>query len=458
MQPKQDNYYVHNYLERQLIRVTPHEHSGQLDGQARQQYEDAFRKGEVNVLVCTPTLELGVDIGDLPTVMMRNIPPSPANYAQRSGRAGRAEQIALITAFAQHRGHDSYYYDKPADMIRGVVRAPVFGFDNQRIIRRHLHALILEKLTAQLPPLLGQVVDDNDQLVGIQPLIAELRQRRGTVQIAVADAFARDTHAGGLPWLNSDYVGSVIDAFPTALERAFRSWLIERRSVLQALDEIPARRPTLEQQRRRQVLDLLLYKLESDPLRAYPLSYLARQGFLPAYAFVGDQFRMVPLGESRDPLLRGQDMGITEFAPGNLVYCDGNIYSIIGLDFQRSDAPESDTQYSICPRCGFATLSQTAQYCESCEQELIRYSCLEARSFLGVMTRTISAAEESRTREGYAVHEYLINEGASGERRIGPAGFDLTYHRSTSGRLGAAPSQELLRHRAPIPPCISPRN
>src|SRR6266851_4990674 len=86
---------------------------------------------------------------------------SPANYAQRSGRAGRAERIALIGAFAQNRGHDSYYYDKPADMIRGVVRAPVFGFDNQRIIRRHLHALILEKLTAQLPPLLGQVVDDN---------------------------------------------------------------------------------------------------------------------------------------------------------------------------------------------------------------------------------------------------------------------------------------------------------
>jgi hypothetical protein len=432
LQPKQDNYYVHSYLERQLITVTPHEHSGQLDGQARQQYEDAFRKGEVNVLVCTPTLELGVDIGDLPTVMMRNIPPSPANYAQRSGRAGRAERIALITAFAQHRGHDSYYYDKPIDMIRGVVSAPVFGFDNQRIIRRHLHALILENLTAQLPSLLGQVVDDNDRLVGVQPLIDELKGRRSAIQMAVAHAFARDTHAGGLPWLNSDYVGSVIDAFPTALERAFRPWLIERGSVLQALDEIPTRRPTLEQQKRRQVLDLLLFKLESDPLRAYPLSYLARQGFLPAYAFVGDQFRMVPLGESRDPLMRGQDMGIIEFAPGNLVYCDGNIYAIMGLDVQRSAAPESDTQYSVCPRCGYATLNQTAHYCEVCEQELIRFSYLEARSFLGKVTRSISAAEESRASEGYIVQEYLINEGASGERRIGPAGFDLTYHRNTT--------------------------
>jgi len=431
-QPKQDNYYVHNYLERQLIQVTPHEHSGQLDGQSRQRYEDAFRSGEVNVLVCTPTLELGVDIGDLPTVMMRNIPPSPANYAQRSGRAGRAERIALITAFAQHRGHDSYYYDRPADMIRGVVRAPIFGFDNQRIIRRHLHALILEKLTAQFPPVLGQVVDDNDRLIGIQPLINELTQRRSAIQRAVADAFARDTHAGGLPWLTSDYVGSVIDAFPAALSRAFNPWIIERQSVLHALDEMPTRRATLEQQKRRQVLELLLYKLESDPLRAYPLSYLARQGFLPAYAFVGDQFRMIPFGESRDPLMRSQDVGIVEFAPGNLVYCDGNVYSIIGLDVQRSDAPESDTQYGICQRCGYATLSQTAQYCESCERELERYSFLEARSFLGVVTRTISAAEESRAREGYAVQEYLVNQGASGERRIGPAGFDLTYHRNTT--------------------------
>lgn len=432
LRPKQDNYYVHSYLERQLIRLATHEHSGQLDGKTREQYEEAFRKGSVNVLVCTPTMELGVDIGDLPTVMMRNIPPGPANYAQRSGRAGRAERIALIAAFAQNRGHDSYYYDKPAEMIRGVVRAPVFGFDNQRIIQRHVHALILEKLRAQFPNILGKIVDDEDRLIGIEPLVAELKQRHNVIQSAVSDAFARDLRSGGLPWLTNSFVGRVIDAFPTALERAFRPWLIERRSIIDALDEIPTRRPSLEQKKRREMLEILLYKLEEDHLRAYTLSYLARQGFLPAYVFVGDQVRMIPLGEVRDPLQRSQDTGITEFAPGNLVYCDSNVYSIIGLDFQRSDTPERDTQYRLCPRCGWVTLIPTALHCEECQHELQPYSYIEARSFLGSHTRGISAAEEARASEGYDVQEYLLNEGSMGERRIGPAGFDLAYHRNTT--------------------------
>lgn len=432
LRSRQDNYYVHSYLERQVISLTPHEHSGQLDGKTREQYEEEFRQGTANVLVCTPTMELGVDIGDLPMVMMRNIPPGPANYAQRSGRAGRTERIALIAAFAQHRGHDSYYYDDPTEMIRGVVRAPVFGFDNQRIIRRHLHALILEKLNEQFPSTMGKIVDDEDQLVGIRPLIDELKQRRGVIQSAVARAFARDTHSGGLPWLTSDYVGSIIDAFPASLERAFRPWLIERKSIIQAINDLPRLRLNQEQLKRQQTLNIILYKLEEDPLRAYPLSYLSRQGFLPAYAFVGDQVRMIPWGETRDPLQRNQDVALSEFAPGNLVYCDGNVYSIIGLDFQRSNAPERDTTYRICRRCGMITLSPTAQHCENCELELEAYAFLEAHSFIGSKSRAISAAEEARASEGYDTHEYLLEEVGAGEQRIGPAGFDLTYHRNTT--------------------------
>ncbi len=75
---------------------------------------------------------------------------------------------------------------------------------------------------------------------------------------------------------------------------------------------------------------------------------------------------MIPIGETRDPLQRNQDLGITEFAPGNLVYCDCNVYSIIGLDFQRSEAPDKDNQYRLCQNCGNVTLEPTALHCEQC--------------------------------------------------------------------------------------------
>jgi hypothetical protein len=78
------------------------------------------------------------------------------------------------------------------------------------------------------------------------------------------------------------------------------------------------------------------------------------------------------------------------------------------------------------------TFNPVAQYCESCDMELEAYAYLEARSFLGSKTRSISAAEEARAGEGYETHEYLLEEAGRGERRVGPAGFDLTYHRNTT--------------------------
>jgi ATP-dependent helicase YprA (DUF1998 family) len=103
-----------------------HEHSAQLSGTRCIEIERSFKNGQSDVLVCTPTMEMGVDIGDLPSVFMRNVPPGPANYAQRSGRAGRKERIALINAFALARAHDTYFFERPMDMISGEIEPPDF--------------------------------------------------------------------------------------------------------------------------------------------------------------------------------------------------------------------------------------------------------------------------------------------------------------------------------------------
>src|SRR2546426_7605414 len=94
-------------------------------GQDREEREDRFRSGDLPLLFCSPTMELGVDISQLNVVNLRNVPPTPANYAQRSGRAGRGGQPALVYTYCAGRSpHDQYYFRQPEDMVAGSVVAP----------------------------------------------------------------------------------------------------------------------------------------------------------------------------------------------------------------------------------------------------------------------------------------------------------------------------------------------
>ena len=95
--------------------ILPAEHSGQVPLETREAIEDRFKDGDLNVLVCTMTLELGVDLGQLLSVILRNVPPRPSNYAQRAGRAGRREErVALIVTFAgSGLPHDSLLLRPP---------------------------------------------------------------------------------------------------------------------------------------------------------------------------------------------------------------------------------------------------------------------------------------------------------------------------------------------------------
>ena len=146
-----DTYYVQLYADRDPKAMHAVEHSGQLSGTLREQIEQQFNRHGIDVLVCTPTLELGVDLPDLVALLMRNIPPTPANYAQRAGRAGRERRIALVVSHAGTGPHDSYFFNDPAEMITGLIRPPVLMLDNPVVVRRHIHSPILENLTPGPP-------------------------------------------------------------------------------------------------------------------------------------------------------------------------------------------------------------------------------------------------------------------------------------------------------------------
>ena len=122
----------------QTIPLVAKEHTAQITTDDRLDYETAFKapaaESKVNVLACSPTLEMGIDVGGLDAVVMRNIPPRPDNYAQRGGRAGRRSRVGLVLGYARSTPHDQYFYDKPREMIAGEVPAPAVSLGNRDVL------------------------------------------------------------------------------------------------------------------------------------------------------------------------------------------------------------------------------------------------------------------------------------------------------------------------------------
>ncbi len=126
-------------------------HSAQVSYEERQEREKRFKDGELPCLFCSPTMELGIDIADLQLLHLRNVPPTPANYAQRSGRAGRRGDPALILTYcAANSGHDQYFFHHQDDIVSGIVRPPQIDFNNEDLIKAHLHAIWLGKVNLDL--------------------------------------------------------------------------------------------------------------------------------------------------------------------------------------------------------------------------------------------------------------------------------------------------------------------
>jgi hypothetical protein len=164
--------------EHQLFDFEAREHTAQVEQADRLEREARFRftdkdrkewrdkKGSelewLPVLFCSPTMELGVDISSLNTVYMRNVPPTPANYAQRSGRAGRAGQPALaITYCASQSPHDQYYFRDPVRMVHGQVNPPTLDLANRELVQSHMHAIWLAETGKKLDSSIRGLLDMN---------------------------------------------------------------------------------------------------------------------------------------------------------------------------------------------------------------------------------------------------------------------------------------------------------
>lgn len=136
-----DDHYYNLFTKLDISSMIVKEHTAQLSSERAYEYQKKFKDKDINILSCSTTFEMGVDVGSLETVFMRNMPPSPANYAQRAGRAGRSlESAAYAITFCANSSHDLNYFRNPVEMIEGTITPPVLNISNEKIVLRHILA------------------------------------------------------------------------------------------------------------------------------------------------------------------------------------------------------------------------------------------------------------------------------------------------------------------------------
>ncbi|MES2434126.1 MAG: DEAD/DEAH box helicase [Pseudomonadota bacterium] len=402
-------------------------------------------------LFCSPTMELGVDISALNAVYLRNVPPTPANYAQRAGRAGRSGQAALIVTYcAAQSPHDQYYFNRRIEMVAGQVRPPELDISNEALVRSHLHAVWLAEAKLALSP---DIPKSLDLLADTLPLTAEIKAaitqpdlalRAAAPMRRVLDQVLAFLHEPPT-WLDDAdaYVQKVAAEAPDALHAAFQRWRDLYQSARKQLQDANTKsemaglsgaergRVKQSQAQANEQISILEQGRATNGSDFYCYRYLATEGFLPGYNFPRlPLYAFVPSTGTQSKqgafLSRARFLAISEFGPRSLIYHEGRAFRVVKAKLPpdaKSDSGDglATKEIFICQSCGAAHEAEVER-CHACRNPMA--GCVPIRRTLRIdnvetaPAERITANDEERVRQGFDIQTVFSWPMKDGQAQI----------------------------------------
>lgn len=379
-----DDHYRDLYRSVTPIGMRVVEHTAQWVSTKAAAVQQEFVDGEVNVLSCSTTFELGVDVGELQSVMMRNVPPKTANYLQRAGRAGRrTSSAAVVLTFAQRRPRDLARYAEPIDMMAGRVSVPHVHLNNDRIDRRHAHSILIADFFRRRYLDAGRIWHyagefflggDSDGPPGVDELQAYLRD---------VPADTLDAVRAVLP----SAITPVLDVDGGGFTAQLAELVAEVRDRLRAdVDEFEELKNAAAAQEK--FTDAGRYKRIINTLRSsHLLGHLAQHNVLPKYGFPVDTVEMRTVhtdAHSAADVQLGRDLAtaIYEYAPGAQVVAGQVLWTSGGVQIMPGRALV-ERSFAVCDHCGhYAEGLDNQALCPACN---LPYGSAGGRSASGTL-------------------------------------------------------------------------
>lgn len=345
------NHYRKLYLETIPLAAKAEEHTAQLTSSAAAKLQAEFLSGDVNILSCSTTFELGVDVGELEAVFMRNVPPSTSNYVQRAGRAGRrTDTTAFTLTYAQRRSHDLNHFSDPWRMVAGKIGVPHLAITNEKIVRRHMFAVVIAAFWQKYESYFG-TVEKFFLKEAAGPALLEKYLRKKPEHLK--DALARIVPAALHETLEIDSWGWV--------ERLFepRTGLLIKTEaeINDDIDQLQVVMNNLIAEHKPSDAILRLIKtLKRKPL----LDYLSSHNIIPKYGFPVDVVELQIMHHSeaarRLQLQRDLRIALSEYAPSGEIVAGGKLWKSRYIRLSprmkgRGDWEWERINYAICNYC-----------------------------------------------------------------------------------------------------------